>query len=1021
MDGRLERGIHVRIGRISKLITCAVLVLSSVSLGAILYLRRPVETRAPAGSSVIASPEDRIGQPRGYGMAWYAAMAATALNAMIILFSLVVFFQRRVVNPVTELREKAGRLAAGDKTVRFIRENDRSEVGDLARSLEEFRVAGEILETKTAELRELNEEQRAIFDSATMGIVLLKDLVIVRCNRGLEELFGYGPGELEGKTTRCWYEDEESYLDAIHDLQHQLSESGCHRKERRLVRKDGSSFWARGKGQLLNRDDPARGLVGRIDDITTEREAAEAVVRAKEEAEEANRLKSRLVANMSHEMLTPLNAILGLTHLALKSDDLLRSRDYLLKIRESGRYLLGLINNIFDFSGTGSGRIALETEEFDLEELVCRIAKDLNEKAVCKGLEFVINIASDVPRYLVGDPLRIGQILLNFGANAVKFTEHGEICLGARVLERGGEDALICFTVRDTGIGLTREELGRLFSGFHQADMSDTRRYGGAGLGLAISKKLADLMGGGIGAESEYGKGSVFWFSARLGIGKGETASLIPSLDLRGCRILVVDDNESARAALCDMLRSMMFNVEDAPSGTLALRQAEQALSLERPYQAVLIDRGMPGMDGIETAARIRSLSPGSPPGIILMKGAGDNGRPYEGDGADDMEILTKPVPPSVLFDTIIRALSRLAGRDREFTAANPALEGRLKTIAGARILLVEDNEINREVAVELLRGAGLRVDTAGNGREALGMLNGSVYELVLMDMQMPVMDGVTATGAIRANPLWKDIPVIAMTANVMPSYREECRAAGMNDFIPKPIDPSLLWSALLKWIQPRKGDAEGPSPPESPDASLPLALDGIDTALGLRLLLDNRDLYIAILRKFLLNHGDTAAEIRHALDAGDLWTAGRIAHTMKGVAGNIGAMNLHSLAAELERGIRNGAAPEEVERRMMMFQEALDALVRELRMKLPPEEAPEPVQVDGEALEVICDFLAELLKQDDAEAVELFGENENLLRAAFPEEFGPMEKAIRRFDFDVALAILEKTRSVTVSDAAHA
>jgi PAS domain S-box-containing protein len=798
-------------------------------------------------------------------------MAATALNAMIILFSLVFFFQRRVVNPVIELRERAARLASGDKTVRFIRENDRSEVGDLARSLEEFRVAGEMLETKTAELRELNEEQRAIFDSATMGIVLMKDLVIVRCNRRLEELFGYGPGELEGKTTRCWYEDEESYLDAIHDLQCQLSESGCHRKERRLVRKDGSSFWVRGKGRLMNRDNPALGMVGIIDDITMEREAAEAIGRAKEEAEEANRLKSRLVANMSHEMLTPLNAILGLTHLALKSDDLSRSRDYLLKIRESGRYLLGLINNIFDFSGTESGSIALEKEEFDLEELVCRIAKDLNEKAVCKGLEFIINIASDVPRYLIGDPLRIGQILLNFGANAVKFTERGEICLGARVLERGGEDALICFTVRDTGIGLTREELGRLFSGFHQVDMSDTRRYGGAGLGLAISKKLADLMGGGIGAESEYGKGSIFWFSARLGIGKGDTASLIPSLDMRGCRVLVVDDNE-----------------------------------------------------------------------------------------------------------------------------------------------------INREVAVELLRGAGLRVDTADNGREALEMLKAAGYELVLMDMQMPVMDGVTATGAIRANPLWKDIPVIAMTANVMPSYREECRAAGMNDFIPKPIDPSLLWSALLKWIPPRKGDAEGLSPPESPDASLPLAFDGIDTALGLRLLLDNRDLYISILRKFLLNHGDTAAEIRQALETGDLWTAGRIAHTMKGVAGNIGAMNLHSLAAELERGIRNGAAPEEVERRMMLFREALDALVRELRMKLPPEEAPEPAQVDGEALEVICDFLAELLKQDDADAVELFGENENLLRAAFPEEFGHLEKAIRRYDLDVALATLENARSVTVSGAAH-
>lgn len=989
-----------------------------MSLGAILYPRRPVETRAPAGSAVIAAPEARAGQPRGYGMARHAALAATALNAVIILFSLVVFFQRRVVNPVMELREKAGRLAAGDKTVRFIRENDRSEVGDLARSLEEFRAAGEVLEAKTAALRELNEEQSAIFDSATMGIVLMKDLVIVRCNRRLEELFGYGPGELEGKTTRCWYEDEESYLDSIHDLQCQLSESGCHQKEGRLVRKDGSSFWARGKGRLLNRDDPASGMVGIIDDITMERAAAEAIGRAKEEA---NRLKSRLVANMSHEMLTPLNAILGLTHLALGSDDLSRSRDYLLKIRESGRYLLGLINNIFDFSGAESGSVALEKEEFDLEELVCRVAKDLNEKAVCKGLEFVINIASDVPRYLIGDPLRIGRILLNFGANAVKFTEHGEICLGARVLERGGEDAIICFTVRDSGIGLTREELGRLFSGFHQADMSDTRRYGGAGLGLAISKKLADLMGGGIGAESEYGKGSVFWFSARLGIGKGETASLIPSLDLRGCRVLVVDDNERARAALCDMLRSMMFNVEDAPSGTLALRQANQALSLDRPYQAVLIDRGMPGMDGIETAARIRSLSPGSPPGIILMKGAGDNGRMDEGDGADGMEILTKPVPPSVLFDTIIRVLSRLSRRDRELTAAHPALEQRLKTIAGARILLVEDNEINREVAVELLRGAGLRVDTAGNGREALGMLHGSGYELVLMDMQMPVMDGVTATRAIRANPLCKDIPVIAMTANVMSSYRDECRAAGMNDFIPKPIDPSLLWSALLKWIPPRKEAAEGQSPPESPDVSFDLAFDGIDTALGLRLLLDNRDLYLAILRKFLVNHGDTAVEIRHALDAGDLGTAGRLAHTMKGVAGNIGAMNLHSLSAELERGIRNGAAPEEVERRMMIFREALDALVRELRMKLPPEEAPEPVQVDGEALEVICDFLAELLRQDDAEAVELFGENENLLRAAFPEEFGRLEKAVRRYDFDVALAILENARSVTVSGAAHA
>jgi two-component system, sensor histidine kinase and response regulator len=623
----------------------------------------------------------------------------------------------------------------------------------------------------------------------------------------IQGMLGYRPDEyLENADfwRSCVHPED---LARVETEQGQLFEGGRHAAEYRFRKKDGSYCWVSDEQHLV-RDKNGRPIevVGSWSDIATRKAAEQAVLAAQVELEKANEAKSAFLANMSHEIRTPMNAVLGLSHLALKTDPSPRQRDYLVKIKSSGQHLLGIINEILDFSKIEAGKLSVERVEFDLDKVLENVSNLIAEKAEEKGLELVFDIEpSVVSTRLRGDPLRLGQILINFCNNAVKFTERGEVVIRAQVLESTGDSQLIEFSVTDSGIGMTEAQIGRLFQAFEQADTSTTRKYGGTGLGLAISKRLAELMGGGVGVTSELGKGSTFWFTARLGKGGMAPRPSLLRSDLQGRRVLVIDDNSQARAVLSSMLINMGFVADEAASGEEGIEIVCQGAQRREPYEIIFVDWQMPRLDGIETSKRILALPDLSiPPHLVMVTAYGreDVLKRAEENGLEN--VLVKPVTSSTLFDTVVTVL-RAPREATDHIETAPSFE--IARTRGVRVLLVEDNDINQEVAIGLLEDAAIQVDLAVNGEIAIRMAQENEYDAVLMDMQMPVMDGIEATRVIRSDPRFKNLPIIAMTANAMATDREQCLKAGMNDHIGKPIDPDQLFSVLLRWTG--RGSAE--------------------------------------------------------------------------------------------------------------------------------------------------------------------------------------------------------------------
>ena len=888
---------------------------------------------------------------------------------------------------------------------------------------EERNLLDQRVRDRTAELAAVLSEMRLIFAMAPVGIAVISGHRILRCNYRLEEMFGYPQGSLEGKTTRRWHGDEASYRSALESLDVERQTEDSRGTELELLRAGGEAFWAHVVSRSLPEDAMADARLYVFEDITERKRIMADLEQAKQLAEEANRAKGDFLANMSHEIRTPMNAIIGMSYMMQKTALSARQAEYLGKIRNSSQHLLGVINDILDYSKIEAGKLSIEHIEFEVEKVLDNVTALIADKAAEKGLEFIVSVDPTVPPVLEGDPLRLGQMLLNYASNAIKFTAHGEVEIRLACKRLGTKEVELHASVRDTGIGLSSEQAAQLFQSFHQADSSTTRRFGGTGLGLAITRQLAHLMGGDVGLDSEPGKGSTFWFTTRHRVGSRLTPPLVLRADLQGRRALVVDDNESARQILVQMLQAMGLQVDAASSGAAGLERVDEVLAREQPYDLVLVDWQMPAMNGVEFVLAMRARPAMAAASVVLVTGHGREEVLRSSERAGIYDVLIKPVNASLLFDCISRILGHGTGAGLASEHIQPRLveDGDLARIRGARVLLVEDQALNQEVAMALLQEQGLRVDLAGDGAQALERLAQRDYDLVLMDLQMPVMDGLEATRRIRRMPGREGLPVIAMTANAMEQDRQACLQAGMNDHVSKPIDPPALYAALLRGLKdfvPPASEETARAPtlpipeaqPELPD------LPGVDTREGLRRLAGNTTAYLRALARFVDEHGDDAKVLRATWGAQDAATLGRQVHTLKGLSGTLGLVSVQEACEALEAALASTDGTQDVDAALAAVVEALTTQLSRLQAMMARAGAALGHDAGGAAsgdagpaaARLLLARLRDLLARDDMEALDLLSSGEAIIRAAAGAGFPGLLAHLQNFRFDAALAQVE-------------
>lgn len=821
-----------------------------------------------------------------------------------------------------------------------------------------------------------------IFDPQTLVFTYANQGAMQQLGYSEEELLRCGPVDIKPEFTETAFREMIAPLAAGEEQS--LTFETVHE------RRDGRQYPVEILLQYVHLEDDPPRFVAIVRDITEKKRINRELEKARDAAEQAAVAKGEFLANMSHEIRTPMNAIIGMTHLLANSEMNRRQVDWVAKIQTAGKNLLGIINDILDFSKIEAGQLKIEKIPFRPENLLMETSDIVAENAQQKGLEMVFQMKGEVPEEVVGDPLRLGQVLINLVTNAVKFTQEGEVVvtINGHSVEEGR--ATLEFAVQDTGIGMTPEQVKDLFLPFTQADASTTRKYGGTGLGLAISRQLLEMMGGRLQVDSQPGKGSIFRFALSFDctteacVTEVVLPQLLPDPDLRGLRVLVVDDNATFQEFIGNFLESFTFRVSQAFSGNEAIAMLEESAAAGSPFDLILMDWAMPGMDGLETSRRIRS-SDRLPeiPTIIMITAFGREEIMQEAEKIGLDGFLVKPVNRSTLFDAIMEGFGRDTGpRRRERLSLDSANDTAVHdAINGIHVLLAEDNPVNQDLASELLEAVGVRVALANNGREAVDAIAESEFDAVLMDMQMPVIDGYEATRMIRSRESQnRRIPIIAMTANVLEADRARAVAAGVDDQVDKPINPSLLYAALARWTSPEHRFAGDPSAasekplPVNKDLKLP-PLKFLDVNDGLERVDGNRKLYLRLIRRFADDQADVIERIQDSIESQDMESAERLVHTLKGLSGTIGALKLAQTAADLEhrlavRGLMDDGE-DILDQLRLEFESTIHDIARAAKaMEVPQTDRQEKtVTVDLRALRDRLDRVENFLRNDDYEA----------------------------------------------------
>jgi len=782
------------------------------------------------------------------------------------------------------------------------------------------------------------------------------------------------------------------------------------------------------------------------DDIGHRREVQQELEVARRQAEEATHAKSMFLANMSHEIRTPMNAILGMAYLALKTNLNARQHDYVNKIHDAARSLLGIINDILDFSKVEAGKLELEQGRFRVEDVAGQSLSLLRQRAHEKDIELLFDVTDSrllgESGALMGDPLRLGQVLTNLLSNAVKFTHHGYVKLLIQINEADALGVTVQFTVRDTGIGMTQAQIARLFQEFTQADGSTTRRYGGTGLGLTISKRIVELMGGRIWVDSVPSSGSNFNFTARFPLTKPPAPPATPMPRADTMRVLVADDQPDARIALSDLLGALGVGtlspggIDCADDGDTALTMVEQADAQERPYDLLLVDWVMPRLDGagMLAALQARKHRSGQAPLAVIVSAYDSDLLHNTASALGVQHFLPKPVLPESLRDLIKWLVSD--GTDAQPANHNVPVA---QDLTGLRVLLVEDNPINQQLAVELMRARGVEVDVANNGQEGIDKINTFApdhYRVILMDLQMPVMDGYEATRLLRLDERHLDLPIVAMTAHAMPDERQRCQVLGMNGHISKPIDPEKLYALLASYQTTTHAEVR-PGPMTTSSAWAEPALTGaqkdlpqapgLDIDAGLRHAGADARLYVELLRRFAQDCSDICPRIHRMIETGDREGAGREAHTLRGLCATLGAVRVLEHVVALETAMKNNSRADETLCLASTGAE-LGRLFDALRVQLPPAATQENRSDDSPSMVKVTGFdqprppgdiawlsqLRTMLSQGDNDARALWRTQKSALAGTLSAQaIQDITTAIENFDFDRALGMLNPIQMV--------